>query len=94
MVAGCVPVFFHPGSGYVQYLWHLPRNHTRYSVFISENEVREGKVSLEEEVLSRLGEVQVRAMRDEVITLIPSLIYADPRSRLEILEDAFDVAVE
>ncbi|XP_008784724.2 xyloglucan galactosyltransferase KATAMARI1 homolog [Phoenix dactylifera] len=93
MVAGCVPVFFHPGSAYVQYLWHLPRNYTRYSVFISEDEVREGKVSIEE-ALSRFTEEQVRAMRDEVIRLIPRLIYADPRSRLENSGDAFDVAVE
>ncbi|KAL6645167.1 hypothetical protein ACP70R_016775 [Stipagrostis hirtigluma subsp. patula] len=29
MLAGCIPVFFHPGSAYVQYTWHLPKNYTR-----------------------------------------------------------------
>ena len=33
-------------------------------------------------------------MREEVIKLIPTVIYADPRSRLETIKDAFDVAVE
>jgi hypothetical protein len=36
MLAGSIPVFFHPGSAYVQYIWHLPKNYTRYSVFIPE----------------------------------------------------------
>nr|XP_051182815.1 xyloglucan galactosyltransferase KATAMARI1 homolog [Lolium perenne] len=43
MLAGCIPVFFHPGSAYVQYTWHLPKNYTRYSVFIPEAGVRNGK---------------------------------------------------
>ena len=33
-------------------------------------------------------------MREEIISLIPKIVYADPRCRLETLEDAFDVAVE
>ncbi|XP_077239000.1 xyloglucan galactosyltransferase KATAMARI1 homolog isoform X2 [Tasmannia lanceolata] len=93
MLAGCIPVFFHPGSAYVQYTWHLPKNYTSYSVFIPEDEIREGKVSIEK----RLVEIppnKVKAMREEVIRLIPKLIYADPRSRLETLEDAFDVSVK
>ncbi|PPS06908.1 hypothetical protein GOBAR_AA13738 [Gossypium barbadense] len=32
--AGCVPVFFHPGSPYVQYLWHFPKDYTKYSALI------------------------------------------------------------
>ncbi|CAI9774402.1 unnamed protein product [Fraxinus pennsylvanica] len=28
MLAGCIPVFFHPGSAYTQYTWHLPRNYS------------------------------------------------------------------
>ncbi|KAI5004992.1 hypothetical protein ZWY2020_032235 [Hordeum vulgare] len=42
MVAGCVPVFFHPASAYLQYRWHLPGDHARYSVFIPEDGVRAG----------------------------------------------------
>ena len=33
-------------------------------------------------------------MREEVISLIPRLVYADPRSKLETLKDAFDVSVQ
>ncbi|CAI9774400.1 unnamed protein product [Fraxinus pennsylvanica] len=33
-------------------------------------------------------------MRETVINLIPRLIYADPRSKLETLKDAFDVSVQ
>ncbi|XP_072975642.1 xyloglucan galactosyltransferase KATAMARI1 homolog [Typha angustifolia] len=93
MVAGCVPVFFHPGSAYVQYTWHLPKDYTKYSVFISEDEVREGKVRIEE-VLQRYSDEEVRAMREEVISMIPRLIYKDPRYKIESEKDAFDVAVE
>ncbi|XP_077236906.1 xyloglucan galactosyltransferase MUR3-like [Tasmannia lanceolata] len=93
MLAGCIPVFFHPGSAYVQYTWYLPRNFTSYSVFIPENDVREGKVSIEER-LSKISAKEVKAMREKVIGMIPKLIYADPRSRLETLEDAFDVSVK
>ncbi|KAJ4970661.1 hypothetical protein NE237_003760 [Protea cynaroides] len=93
ILAGCIPVFFHPGSAYVQYIWHLPKNYTTYSVLISEIEVREGKVDIEKRLL-RIPKVQVIAMRQQVIRLIPKVIYADPRSRLETLEDAFDLAVQ
>ncbi|XP_042515654.1 xyloglucan galactosyltransferase MUR3-like [Macadamia integrifolia] len=93
MLAGCIPVFFHPGSAYTQYTWHLPRNYSKYSVFIPEDDIRNGKVSIEERLL-QISPEQVKAMREEVISLIPRLIYADPRSRLETLKDAFDVAVQ
>ncbi|XP_047315879.1 xyloglucan galactosyltransferase MUR3-like [Impatiens glandulifera] len=94
MLAGCIPVFFHPGSAYAQYTWHLPKNHTRYSVFIPENEIRGENVVSIEERLSRFSAEEVKMMREEVISLIPRLIYADPRSKLESLKDAFDVSVE
>ncbi|CAN0854210.1 Xyloglucan galactosyltransferase MUR3 [Linum grandiflorum] len=92
ILAGCIPVFFHPGSAYVQYLWHFPRDYTKYSVFIPENEVKEGKASVET-ILSRIPKMRVAAMREEVIRLIPTVVYADPRSRLDTVEDAFDRTV-
>ncbi|KAM7258773.1 hypothetical protein ACFE04_014514 [Oxalis oulophora] len=93
ILAGCIPVFFHPASAYVQYIWHLPKDYEKYSVLIPSNKVREGKVSIER-ILSRIPAYKVKAMRDEVINLIPKVIYADPRSRLETLEDAFDISVK
>ena len=93
MLAGCIPVFFHPGSAYTQYTWHLPKNYTTYSVFIPEDDIRKRNVSIEER-LSQISPEQVKIMREAVINLIPRLIYADPRSKLETLRDAFDVAVQ
>ncbi|XP_073269813.1 probable xyloglucan galactosyltransferase GT11 [Primulina huaijiensis] len=93
ILAGCIPVFFHPGSAYVQYLWHLPRNYEKYSVFISQEDVKNKKVSIER-LLSRIPKNKVLSMREEVIKLIPNVTYADPKSRLETVEDAFDLAVK
>lgn len=93
MLAGCIPVFFHPGSAYTQYTWHLPKNYSKYSVFIPEDDLRKRNVSIEER-LNEISPEQVKIMREEVISLIPQLIYADPRSKLETLKDAFDVAVQ
>ncbi|XP_028759571.1 probable xyloglucan galactosyltransferase GT14 [Neltuma alba] len=93
MLAGCVPVFFHPGTAYSQYLWFLPKNRTKYSVYIPVRDAREWLVNVEK-VLLGISEEEVYAMRDEVIKLIPRIIYADPRAKLENFEDAFDVAVQ
>lgn len=94
ILAGCIPVFFHPGSAYTQYTWHLPKNYSKYSVFIPENDIlRNNSFSIEER-LSQNSPEQVKAMREEVINLIPRIIYADPRSKLETVKDAFDVAVQ
>lgn len=95
ILAGCIPVFFHPGSAYAQYIWHLPKDIGRYSVFIPEKSVKEGKVSIEK-VLSRIPRGKVVAMREEVIKLIPRLMYFNASGKREDagrFEDAFDVAV-
>ncbi|XP_065873785.1 xyloglucan galactosyltransferase MUR3 [Euphorbia lathyris] len=93
MLAGCIPVFFHPGSAYTQYTWHLPKNYTTYSVFIPEDDIQKSNFTIEER-LNQISPEQVKIMRENVIRLIPRLIYADPRSKLETLSDAFDVAVQ
>ncbi|KAK6928939.1 Exostosin, GT47 domain [Dillenia turbinata] len=93
IIAGCIPVFFHPGTAYVQYLWHLPTNYSKYSVFIPDEWVKQKNVSIEK-VLVGLSKEEISSMREEVIRLIPQVIYADPSSRLESFEDAFDIAVK
>jgi len=93
MLGGCIPVFFHPGSAYIQYLWHFPKNYTNFSVFIPLYDVRDGKVKIQS-VLEKIPPQKVMEMREEVIRLIPSIVYADPRCRLETVEDAFDVTVK
>ncbi|KAJ4844637.1 putative xyloglucan galactosyltransferase gt11 [Turnera subulata] len=93
ILAGCIPVFFHPGSAYVQYLWHFPKNYTRYSVFIPSDRIKGGRASIER-ILSRIPKAKVLAMKEEVIRMIPGVVYADPASYLETLEDAFDLSIE
>ncbi|KAH6814138.1 Exostosin family protein [Perilla frutescens var. frutescens] len=93
ILAGCIPVFFTPASAYVQYLWHLPKDFASYSVLIPEDDVKLGKVSIDS-VLSEIPKSRVLEMRENVIKLIPNVIYADPKSRLEKLDDAFEVTVK
>ncbi|KAK9933030.1 hypothetical protein M0R45_020243 [Rubus argutus] len=91
-LAGCIPVFFHPASAYNQYLWHLPKNHSMYSVFIPVSEVKDLEDGSIEKTLLGISKDKELAMREEVIRLIPKLVYGDPRSRLGT-QDAFDIAV-
>ncbi|XP_027148567.1 probable xyloglucan galactosyltransferase GT12 [Coffea eugenioides] len=93
ILAGCIPVFFTPASAYVQYLWHLPRDFNKYSVLIPEDDVKNRRVSIEKK-LSQISKSRVSAMREEVIKLIPNVTYADPRSRWQKFEDAFDLTVK
>ncbi|KAK1299167.1 hypothetical protein QJS10_CPB14g01581 [Acorus calamus] len=93
ILGGCIPVFFHPGSAYVQYEWHLPREYGEYSVFVGEEEVRTGKGDILEKRLVGIGKERVREMRERVIGLVPKLVYGDPRGWTGE-GDAFDVAVE
>ncbi|KAI4344976.1 hypothetical protein L6164_012146 [Bauhinia variegata] len=92
MLAGCIPVFFHPGSAYSQYLWHLPKNRSKYSVYVPVRDVNKWNPNMEK-ILLGFPEHEVLAMREEIIKLIPRIIYRDPRSKLKIFEDTFDVAV-
>ncbi|XP_062202040.1 xyloglucan galactosyltransferase KATAMARI1 homolog [Phragmites australis] len=93
MLAGCVPVFFHPGSAYVQYRWHLPADHAKYSVFVPKDGVRNRTVQVED-VLRAFGAVQVAAMREQLVRMIPGIVYMDPRARAGRFRDAFDIAVD
>ncbi|BBN16776.1 xyloglucan galactosyltransferase MUR3 [Marchantia polymorpha subsp. ruderalis] len=92
MLAGCIPVFFHVFTAYTQYGWHLPDDHSTYSVFIHEDNVRAGNVSVEQ-VLRNIPPEQVQRMRETVISLIPKIVYAQPNNKMT-LKDGFDTAIE
>ncbi|CAN1254918.1 Probable xyloglucan galactosyltransferase GT12 [Linum perenne] len=93
IVAGCIPVFFHPFSAYGQYRWHLPRNYSSYSVYIPQKLVKEGKVSIRKRLL-RISKREIASMRQVVMELIPKVIYGDPLSKSnKDFEDAFDITV-
>ncbi|KAM7252928.1 hypothetical protein ACFE04_008735 [Oxalis oulophora] len=92
IVAGCIPVFFHTDSAYTQYLWHLPKEYARYSIFISTSDMRQGRARINETLL-KVTKERESEMKEEVIKLIPQIVYADPKSRLESLKDAFDLTI-
>lgn len=94
MLAGCIPVFFHYFSAYSQYDWHLPSNHSSYSVMIDEESVKNDTVKIEE-VLQRYTADQIKTMREVVIESIPGIVYADARAGSTLsTKDAFDIAVQ
>ncbi|KAM7263191.1 hypothetical protein ACFE04_000874 [Oxalis oulophora] len=94
ILAGCIPVFFNPGSAYSQYIWHLPKNHTKYSVYIPVESVDDWKAGIINKTLLEISDEKILALREEVINLIPRIVYVDSRSKLGTLEDAFDIAVK
>ncbi|KAJ4841701.1 hypothetical protein Tsubulata_046494 [Turnera subulata] len=94
ILAGCIPVFFHPFSAYAQYTWYFPKTYGNYSVFIPEYLLKEGNATMINKTLHQVPKDQASAMREEVIKLIPKVVYGDPRSNLDIFEDAFGVAVK
>ncbi|KAE8688420.1 hypothetical protein F3Y22_tig00110987pilonHSYRG00360 [Hibiscus syriacus] len=57
------------------------------------NDLGEWKINLNETLL-RIPEDRISALREEVIKLIPRVVYAGSRSRSETLEDSFDLAVK
>ncbi|XP_007040203.2 PREDICTED: probable xyloglucan galactosyltransferase GT20 [Theobroma cacao] len=93
LVSGCIPVLFDPFTAYYQYPWHLPEDHSRYSVFIDQEEVRQMKVN----VVERLTKVPVRERDDMrryiVYELLPGLVYGDSNSQLEKFQDAFSMTM-
>lgn len=89
MLAGCIPVFFHEFAAYSQYVWHLPANHSSYSVYINVN-----TTSIEEALL-KYSEKEIRNMREVVIQTIPAIVYSDPRSSPIVdVRDAFDISLQ
>ncbi|KAG7568588.1 Exostosin-like [Arabidopsis thaliana x Arabidopsis arenosa] len=93
ILAGCIPVLFSPDSVYNQYKWYFPKDHTKYSVYISEEDVKNGKVSIEK-LLASISEERIVKMRNEVEKIIPKIIYTKPGAvGPEKIEDAFEIAV-
>lgn len=96
ILAGCIPVFFNQGSAYKQYVWHIPENNSEYSVYIPVKELRTGGNNRIEEILRGISSERVVGMRENVIKLVPKIVYTKPNRNEpggEVLEDAFDIAV-
>lgn len=94
LIAGCIPVLFHPQTAYIQYPWHLPRNESTWSVYVDQDEVIKGTVNVVDE-LKKISFEQRTAMRELIInTVIPGLLYSAPGSDVSPYRDAFDITLD
>lgn len=94
LIAGCIPVLFHPCTAYVQYPWHLPKIESSWSVYISEDEVKRGEKNVVE-VLEKISVEDREAMRETIVgSIIPGLLYSKPGSDVFPYRDAFDITIE
>lgn len=94
LIAGCIPVLFHPCTAYVQYPWHLPANESSWSVFIAEDDIRSGAANVVDTVMN-IPAAERDAMRENIINnVIPGLLYSAPGSDVSPFRDAFDITTE
>ncbi|KAG7548775.1 Exostosin-like [Arabidopsis suecica] len=94
LISGCIPVIFTPYTAYYQYAWHLPEDHRRYSVYISEQDVKEKRVNVVE-ILKAKTLREKKDMRSYIIhQLLPGLVYGDSNAKFEKFRDAFDITFD
>lgn len=96
MVAGCIPVFFEEMSAKAQYGWHLPEDkYEEFSVFIPKDDVVFKGLKILD-VLTSIPRAQVSRMRENVLEMLPRIIYRKHGSSLGMRDkkDAFDIAIE
>ena len=94
LIAGCIPVLLHPCTAYLQYPWHLPRNMSSWSVYISKEDAKVGSVNVVE-VLKKISKKERVDMRKLIIQeIVPGLLYAEPGADVSPFKDAFDVIIE
>ncbi|CAN8272872.1 unnamed protein product [Cochlearia groenlandica] len=94
LISGCIPVIFNLYTAYYQYAWHLPEDHKRYSVYISEEDVKEKRVNVVEELMAKTQK-EKDDMRSYIIyQLLPGLVYGDSNAKFEKFRDAFDITFD
>ncbi|PIN17124.1 Acetylglucosaminyltransferase EXT1/exostosin 1 [Handroanthus impetiginosus] len=92
MLAGSIPVFF-TKTAYEQYEWFFPGEPESYSVFINQEEVRNGTASVKQ-ILTRYSKEEIKWKREKVIETIPRITYAKPNGGIKSFKDAFDIALD
>ncbi|KAJ7570262.1 hypothetical protein O6H91_01G112000 [Diphasiastrum complanatum] len=93
IMAGCIPVFFQNDSAYTQYTWHLPSDPDEYSVFIPEDEIRNG--TLLEDVFKSYSDEKIKQLQLNVRKLIQRILYTGMSgSDADVVEDAFNLSVK
>ncbi|XP_030453926.1 probable xyloglucan galactosyltransferase GT20 [Syzygium oleosum] len=93
LVAGCIPVMFDPLTAYYQYPWHLPEDRGKFSVFVDQEEVRQGKVNVVERLM-KIPAQEREDMRSYIVyELVPGLVYGDSDSRFSKFQDSFTITM-
>ncbi|KAH6557263.1 hypothetical protein KP509_1Z125100 [Ceratopteris richardii] len=90
IIAGCIPVLFANETVYLQYLWHLPRDPSSYSVYIPETKIMEDKEKIVE-LLSQMPYTRIKSMQRNIRQLIPRIVYSSMSPHLT--QDAFSIAL-
>ncbi|XP_010445715.1 PREDICTED: probable xyloglucan galactosyltransferase GT20 [Camelina sativa] len=94
LISGCIPVIFNPYTAYYQYAWHLPEDHRKYSVYISQEDVNKKRVNVVKKLMAKtLSEKE--EMRSYIIhQLLPGLVYGDSNAKFHRFRDAFDITFD
>ncbi|GAB2214263.1 hypothetical protein Droror1_Dr00018604 [Drosera rotundifolia] len=96
IIAGCIPVFFEDQSARAQYGWHLREEEFHaFSVTVAKEDVVFKGLSIVD-VLMGIPRGEVRRMRENVMELIPRVMYRKHGSSLGLRtkKDAFDIAID
>jgi hypothetical protein len=106
MLAGCIPVFFHPLTAYEQYEWHLPADGNSYSVYIDGDDVMQKRVDVMQHLALQFSAEKIESLRETIITqILPGLVYRKPvattaaaasssSSSSSSQPDAFDIIIQ
>lgn len=91
--SGCIPVIFDPFTAYYQYPWHLPPDHTKYSVFIDQEDVKDMKANVVE-ILMKVSLKKRDDMRRYIVyELMPKIVYGDRKAKFDLFQDAFSITI-
>lgn len=93
IISGCIPVLFHEDSAEKQYMWHFPQDYNAFSVFIPEGCVMNGTCNVRD-ILKKIKPAEVLRMRENIISMIPSMVYRHPSAVDFSHRDAFDLTIE
>eukprot|EP00850_Spirogloea_muscicola_P003569 SM000014S00357 [mRNA] locus=s14:897377:899079:+ [translate_table: standard] len=93
LLAGCIPVLFHPRTAY-DHRWHLPADNATWSIFFPEWVVADHAVNIVTS-LAAVPEKRVHAMRRAIVLdILPGLLYFKPGARHPSVRDAFDISLD
>lgn len=94
LLSGCIPVLFDRDQGVDQYLWHLQGNGSDYSVLLDGRAVTYAAYDVMAH-LERIPEAEIRRLQENVVRLLPSLLYRNPVLAGQYsTKDAFDIAID